>query len=478
MFSKTVSSLSFPGVCRCLIPLLLTVAALPVGAQTPDLGPGASLHGKQVFPADNPWNQDISTLPVDPNSAALIATIGLTTRLHPDFGSGKNWTGVPYGIPYIVVSGTQQLVPVAFGYASESDPGPYPIPPNAPIEGGSASNGDRHVLVIDRDNWKLYEMFYAFPQGNGSWYAGSGATFNLSSNALRPIFWTSADAAGLPIFPGLVRYDEVVEQGVIKHALRFTVSKTRRAFVAPARHIASSLTDPKYAPMGMRVRLKASYNISNFPPQARVILTALKKYGMMVADNGSNWYISGAPDARWDDNQLDTLKTVPGSAFEVVKMGDVITNTVSAPTNLRATAGAGKVTLAWNASSGASSGYIIKRATSTNGPYSTVARNVMATSYVNTGMAGGLTYYYMVAGENVTGQSVNSNKANATPWQPTLPAAPTNLIATAYSGTQINLTWTIISPSSDDFTKTNNPLVREPLKIGFPVKGMSSFTYS
>jgi hypothetical protein len=280
-------------------------------AGTPDLGIGADLHGAVAFPADNPWNQDISNAPLDPNSANLIASIGLTTGLHPDFGS-------TWGFPYIVVPGTQPRVPVTFSYAGESDPGPYPIPPNAPIEDGPNSTGDRHVLVIDRDNWILYELFYAFPQPDGSWQAGSGAIFNLNSDALRPAGWTSADAAGLPIFPGLVRYDEAVLRGVISHAFRFTARTTRAAYVYPARHYASSNTSLNVPPMGTRVRLKSSFDISGFPPVAQVILTALKKYGMMLADNGSNWFISGAIDSRWDDTALNSLKTVQGSNFEVV----------------------------------------------------------------------------------------------------------------------------------------------------------------
>jgi len=294
-------------------------------APVPDLGAGASLHGKQLFPADNPWNKDVSASLVDPNSANLIASIGATVGLHPDFGTVYN--GAPNGIPYIVVSGTQPLVPVNFtAYGDESDPGPYPVPANAPIEGGPGSAGDRHVLVIDRDNWKLYELGYAFPINGGlSWNANCGAIFDLNSNALRPAGWTSADAAGLPIFPGLVRYDEVFEQGEIKHALRFTVQTTRRAYVAPARHWASSNTSTNLPPMGMRVRLKSSFNISGFSPAMQVILRALKKYGMIVADNGSNWYISGAPDPLWNDDELSTLKTIKGSNFEVVKMDTIVT---------------------------------------------------------------------------------------------------------------------------------------------------------
>jgi hypothetical protein len=253
----------------------------------------------------------------------LIASIGLNTGLHPDFGA--NYNGGPFGIPYIVVPGTQALVPVSFQYSDQSDPGPYPIPPNAPIEGGASSSGDRHVLVIDRDHWKLYETWSSYPQSNGSWQCGSGAIFNLTTDTIRPAGWTSADAAGLPIFPGLVRYDEV-SAGAINHALRFTVQTTRQGYVAPARHYASSNTSVNVPPMGMRVRLKASFNISGFPKDAQVILTSLKKYGMMVADNGSNWFISGAPDARWSDNDMNTLKTVMGSNFEVVKMGPVTTN--------------------------------------------------------------------------------------------------------------------------------------------------------
>jgi hypothetical protein len=292
---------------------------------TPDLGPGASLHGKQLFPPDNAWNMDISAEPLDPNSDNLIASIGLNVGLHPDFGTVYN--GAPNGIPYIVVAGNQSRVPINFtAYGDESDPGPYPVPTNAPIEGGPSSSGDRHVLVIDRDNWKLYELGYSFPINNGaSWNANCGAVFDLNSNALRPAGWTSADAAGLPIFPGLIRYDEVFEQGEIRHAIRFTVQRTRRAYVLPARHFASSDTSPNRPPMGMRVRLKAGFNISTFSPRMQVILRAMKKYGLILADNGSNWYISGAPDPRWDDDDLSTLKTIKGSNFEVVRMATVVT---------------------------------------------------------------------------------------------------------------------------------------------------------
>ncbi|HSL71137.1 MAG TPA: hypothetical protein VK864_12905, partial [Longimicrobiales bacterium] len=284
----------------------------------------ASLNGRRPFPDDNPWNQDISNDPVDPNSATLIQSCG-ASNLHPDFGT--TWNGAPNGIPYVVISGTQSRVPVSFDYDDESDPGPYPIPSNAPIEGGAQSTGDRHVIVVDRDTWMLYELLAAYPLNGGqSWRAGSGAIFDLNTNAVRPAGWTSADAAGLPIFPGLVRYDEAVELKEIRHALRFTCPRTRRAYVHPARHYASNQTDVTLPPMGMRVRLRASYDVSTFPPEVQVILTALKKYGMFLADHGSAWYISGAPDARWSDDSLGALKRVPGSAFEVVRMGTVVTN--------------------------------------------------------------------------------------------------------------------------------------------------------
>jgi len=294
-------------------------------AGVPDLGPNASLHGKRPFPADNPWNRDVSADAVDPNSATLIAACGsAATGLHPDFGTV--WNGAPNGIPYVVVSGSQARVPVTFGYADESDPGPYPVPPSAPIEGGPNGSGDRHVLVIDRDAWKLYELYDARPVSGGtSWTAGSGAVFDLNGNALRPAGWTSADAAGLPIFPGLVRYDEVVETKAIRHALRFTCPVTRRAYVAPARHFASSRTDPNLPPMGMRVRLKAGFDVTSFSPNVQVILNAMKAYGMLLADNGSAWYVSGAPDPRWSDDELATLRNVRASDFEVVKMGTIVT---------------------------------------------------------------------------------------------------------------------------------------------------------
>ena len=272
----------------------------------------------RIFPANNPWNQRADKLPVASNSAAIVKSIGRGTGLHPDFGSGL-YNGEPIGIPYTTVSHNQHKVHVKFQYASESDKGPYPIPTNVPIEGGRHSTGDRHALIVDRDACRLYELYALYPPkpGKTAWRAGSGAIWSLNSNHLRPKTWTSADAAGLPILPGLARYEDL-KHGGIDHALRFTVSRTRRAFIYPARHYASDLTDSRLPRMGERVRLKASYDISHFPKQARAVLRALKIYGMIVADNGSDWYISGAPNSHWNNDDLHSLGQVKGSAFEVV----------------------------------------------------------------------------------------------------------------------------------------------------------------
>ncbi|MES2933973.1 MAG: hypothetical protein V4805_10860 [Pseudomonadota bacterium] len=297
------------------------------------LGIGANLNGAIPFPANNAWNTDISNAPVDPNSANLIASIGLNTGLHPDFGAGY-YEGQTIGIPYIVVGSSQPKVPMLFGdYEDESDPGPYPVPANAPIEGQtqdlSPFGGDRHVLVIDRDANRLYELGNAYPNSNGSWTASGGAVFHLDSNTVRPggqPGWTSADAAGLPIFPGLVRYEEAAS-GVIRHAFRFTVNISRRAYVPPANHQASSNTSANRPPMGMRVRLKASYVIpASFSKETKAIAQAMKTYGMLVADNGSNWYVSGAPDNRWDNDALvGDLGQIKGSNFEVIRMDGLVT---------------------------------------------------------------------------------------------------------------------------------------------------------
>jgi uncharacterized protein (TIGR03437 family) len=292
--------------CAVLIALAATVA---VRAQP-------QIDSCEVFPANNVWNAPVDKLPVDANSAQYVATIGANAPAHPDFGSGL-YDGQPIGIPFATVPGTQPKVPVSFQYADESDPGPYPIPPNVPIEGGAQSTGDRHVLVIDADNCILYEMWSSYPQPDGSWQAGSGAIFHLKSNALRPAGWTSADAAGLPIFPGLVRYDEVAA-GAILHAIRFTAPQTRDTYIWPGRHEASNLPGNNYPPMGQRFRLKATINISGFSPTVQVILTALKKYGMILADNGSSWYLSGATDDRWDNDTLHEIAQLQGSDFEAV----------------------------------------------------------------------------------------------------------------------------------------------------------------
>lgn len=294
------------------------------------LGLNASLNGAVPFPADNAWNTDISQRPVDPNSDNIIASIGAGTSIHPDFGSEKTYGG-PIGIPYVVVSGSQPKVPMHWtAYGDESDPGPYPVPPTAPIEGGPSSTGDRHVLVIDRDNNRLYELGNGFYNLDGSWNANCGAIFFLDSNNVRPggqPGWTSTDAAGLPIFPGLARYEEAAAgPGGIKHALRFTVRSSRKAYVPPATHWASSNTSVNLAPMGMRVRLKASYVIpSTFTKETRALLTAMKTYGLIVADNGGNWFVSGAPDDRWNNDKLvSELAQVKGSNFEVVRMDGLV----------------------------------------------------------------------------------------------------------------------------------------------------------
>ena len=270
-----------------------------------------------VFPRSSHWNRPVDRLPVHPRSDAIVRAVGRDESAHADFGSGL-YEGAPIGIPYRVVKAGQRRVPVSFEYASESDRGPYPIPPGAPIEGGRDGDGDRHVIVVDRSRCRLYELFSAYPQDGGRrWRAGSGAIWSLRSNRLRPRGWTSADAAGLPILPGLARYDEV-RRGRIDHALRITVPRTRRAFVYPARHFASDSDDPDLPAMGQRVRLRSDFEVSGFPRQSRVVLRALKRYGAIVADNGSAWYVSGAPNPGWDNDDLHSFGRVRGSDFEVV----------------------------------------------------------------------------------------------------------------------------------------------------------------
>ena len=274
----------------------------------------------QVFPKNNAWNTNISKYPVRSDSARLVKSISSTggkTLLHPDFGGGGK-----YGIPFIVVSPKQKLEPIHYtAYGSESSKGPFPIPPHAPVEGGTGASGDRHVLVVQEGTCHLFELYDAHWRGT-RWDAGSGVNWNLKSNKRRPLGWTSADAAGLPILPGLARYGEV-HAGAINHALRFTVAATQKGYIFPATHYASSSGNKALPAMGLRLRLKAGYSLARFHGQSLVILKALKAYGMIVADNGSSWYITGASSPKWNDEDLNQLKTVPGSAFEAVNTGPV-----------------------------------------------------------------------------------------------------------------------------------------------------------
>ena len=321
------------------------------------LGPLASLNGFVPFPSNNLWNTNIANAPVDPNSANYINYIGASTTLHPDFGAGE-YAGQSMGIPYQIEAGSQPLVPVTLTeYPSESDPGPMPIPSNALIEGYPApGDGDRHVLVLDNGGCWLYELYQAYKK-DGAWYAGSSAIWDMTINEQRPYTWTSADAAGLPIFVGLVRWDEV-SAGAINHAVRFTLPTTQEAFTPPASHWASSVTDPNAPPMGMRVRLKASFDISGFSATNQVILTALKNYGMILADNGSAIYITGMPDSHWNNNDLHNLGTITASDLEVVQMSEIYTPSnvptgpspivVSFTANPTTVSSGQPVTLTWN----------------------------------------------------------------------------------------------------------------------------------
>ncbi|MGC2474653.1 MAG: hypothetical protein WA485_09990 [Candidatus Sulfotelmatobacter sp.] len=317
-------------------------------------GQTANLNGFLPFSSSSLWNTDISSAPVDPNSNSIISNWVGSVNLHPDWGTDPS-----YGIPYVVVNGSQPLVNITLNaYGSESDPGPMPVPASAPVEGGSSSTGDRHVLVLDNGNCFLYELYNSSVNSDGSWNADSTAVWDLLGNEQRPYTWTSADAAGLPIFPGLVRYDEVAG-GKIQHAFRFTLPQTNAAFTPPASHYAATTSDPTAPPMGMRLRLKSSYNISGFSSQMQVILTAMQHYGLILADNGSSLFVTGVSDSRWGSD-LDTLKTVPASAFEVVQMNPVYTGsnypTGSAPAIGRFAASAthvssgGSVTLSWSLS--------------------------------------------------------------------------------------------------------------------------------
>jgi hypothetical protein len=308
-----------PGAAAAVLALAVAAAAQVVQPTQATPVPGAPAC--PTFPADSFWHADVSSLPVHPQSSTWVTSVGTAARLKADFGSGT-WDGGPIGIPFTTVAGSQPRVPVTFDYADESDPGPYPVPPGAPIEGGAAATGDRHVLVVDRDACRLWELYNAYPQGGGtSWTAGSGATWDLGSNGMRPLGWTSGDAAGLPILPGLVRHDEVAS-GAIDHVIRFTAPRTANAFVWPASHKAATggASDP---PMGAWFRLKAGFDISGYSADNQVVLRALKTHGMVLADNGSSWFMSGAPDPGWNDDDLNQLRNVPGSMFEAVDVSSL-----------------------------------------------------------------------------------------------------------------------------------------------------------
>ncbi len=353
------------------------------------VGQGASLNGFRAFPANNAWNQDISSAPVDSNSDAIIGFIGPSIGLHPDFGAGL-YQGSTMGIPYVVVDNSQSPVNIDFtAYGDESDPGPMPVPASAPIEGyPNPGSGDRHVLVLDNSNCFLYELYSSYPNSDGSWNAGSAAVWDLANGEQRPWTWTSADAAGLPIFPGLVRYDEVAA-GAIQHAIRFTLPQSQAAMVPPASHWAANSTNAAAPPMGMRLRLKASYDISGFSTNVQVILTALKKYGLIMADNGSAMYLSGAPDDRWDNNDLHNLSSVPASAFEVVQMNPIYTaanvpqgaapmigSFTASPSSVSSGA---QATLSWQASG--ASYYVISPQIGAVGGGSTTVQPTQTTTY-------------------------------------------------------------------------------------------------
>lgn len=305
-----------------LILLTACASSSPIAAPQP---PNTNLGACSLFPKNNIWNTSIAKLPVDKNSSAYISSIGVGVGLHADFGSGL-YQGQPIGIPYVVVPANQAGVKIStFLYDDESDHGLYPIPVNPPIEGGASSKGDRHILIVREGECKLYEVGNAYPNTDGSWRVGAGAIWDLKSNALRPNTWTSADAAGLPILPGLIRHDEVAA-GVIPHAIRFTADITQQAFIWPARHQAGSSSATTVPPMGARFRLKAGFNTASYPKDVQVILEALKTYGMILADNGSNWFLSGTQDEAWDNDVLSSISKVKGSDFEAVDSSSLIVN--------------------------------------------------------------------------------------------------------------------------------------------------------
>ena len=451
--------LILPLVTGCTSSQSATPTSIPAAAK-----PALAVGGCSLFPGNNVWNTPITNLPVDPNSNAYINSIGATRGLKADFGSGL-WQGGPIGIPYVVVPQGQPKVNITFDYDDESDPGPYPIPPNAPIEGGSNSTSDRHVIVVEQGTCKLYETWSSYPQGNGTWHAGSGAVFDLTSNNLRPDKWTSADAAGLPVLPGLVRYDEVAA-GVINHALRFTVQTTRNTYVWPARHQASSNTSPNVPPMGQRFRLKTGFNISGFSHDTQVILTALKTYGMIIADNGSNWFISGAPDPNWNNDVLTELGQVQGSNFEAVDESSLQLNVNSGqagnlnpPTNLVATAvSTSQINLTWSDNSTAESGFYIERKTGPGGTFQVIASvSPNTSSYQDKNLPDDTTYSYQVrAYHTLWGNSAYTNLATDKTFL-AIPAAPSKLFAWATSANQIKLQWLDNSHNEAGFIMERSP---------------------
>jgi len=418
------------GTARIASIVLLLVLVGLIPAALAEGRPVPNAPACPMTPADSFWHADVSGLPVLPQSGAWISSIGSTAGLKADFGSGL-WDGGPIGIPYTTVPGNQAKVPVSFDYDDESDPGPYPVPPDAPIEGGPSSTGDRHVLVVDRDACRLWELFSAYPQGGGSsWTAGSGATWSLNSNAMRPLGWTSGDAAGLPILPGLVRYDEVAA-GEIDHVIRFTAPKTVNAFVWPASHKAGSggSSDP---PMGAWFRLKASYDISHFSAQNQVILRALKKHGMVLADNGSPFFMSGAPDPGWNNSDLNALKAIPGSAFEAIDVSSLkLSNTSyalasavpppTAPVNtawpaLSGTARDGQTLSTtngtWTGTAPITFSYAWRRC-DTNGANCTTIANASGQSYVLSAADVGSKVYSLVTASNAGGSAAQRSALSA-----------------------------------------------------------------
>lgn len=311
----------------CAVALSLAGADSPTRA---NINTSPQIAGCPILPADNIWNARVDGLPVHARSAAYINSIGAGTSLHPDFGTF--WEGAPIGIPFVVAPASQPNVTITYGpygFPNESDKGAMPIPPNAPVEGGNNSEGDRHVLVLKQGECKLYELYRAFKINEGQWQVDSSSIYDLNSNALRPAGWTSADAAGLPMLPGLIRLDEVTA-GEIAHAIRFTVSRSQRAYVWPARHFASSITDLNVPPMGQRFRLKSSKDLSSYPKDIQVIFTAFKRYGLILADNGSNWYIGGEHNPNWNDDMLvSAFRTLKGSDFEAVDVSSLMLNSNS-----------------------------------------------------------------------------------------------------------------------------------------------------